>query len=104
VLQDMRLVFLFLALSCIAAGILFGALNPQPARVDFYWFALDGSLGLLLLGSALGGAILGGCAMLVGMVWPLQARLRRARRDAARARGNAVVVDTADAEREPDRP
>jgi putative membrane protein len=100
----MRLVFLFLALTCIAAGILFGALNPHAARVDFYWFALDGSLGLLLLGSALGGAVLGGIAMLVGMVWPLQARLRRARRDAARARGSAIAVDATDAGHEPDRP
>lgn len=77
---DMRLVFLFFALIFVAAGILFGALNPQPARVDFYWFAFEGSLGALLLIFALIGAGFGGAALLVGVVWPLQGRLRRERR------------------------
>lgn len=80
----MRLVFLFLALLCVAAGILFGALNPQSARVDFYWFAFEGSLGALLLIFAFAGAGFGGAALLVGVVWPLQSRLRRTRREHAR--------------------
>jgi len=80
----MRLVFLFLALLCVAAGILFGALNPQSARVDFYWFAFDGSLGAMLLIFAFAGAGFGGAALLIGVVWPLQSRLRRARREHAR--------------------
>ena len=81
----MRLLFFFLALICIAAGILFGALNPQPARVDFYWFAFEGSLGALLLVFAFLGAMGGGFALLAGAVWPLQSRLRRARREQARS-------------------
>lgn len=80
----MRLVFLFLALLCVAAGILFGALNPQSARVDFYWFAFEGSLGALLLIFAFAGAGFGGAALLVGVVWPLQSRLHRTRREHAR--------------------
>lgn len=81
----MRLAFLLLALFCIAAGVLFGALNPDPARVDFYWFDLDASLGVLLLSAALAGAMLGGLALLLGVIWPLQARLRKARRAAPAA-------------------
>jgi putative membrane protein len=81
----MRLVFLLLALICVAAGVLFGALNPDPARVDFYWFGLDASLGVLLLTAALSGAILAGAALLVGVIWPLQARLRKSRRSASAA-------------------
>lgn len=93
----MRLVFLFLALLCVAAGILFGALNPQPARVDFYWFAFDGSLGALLLVFAFAGAGFGGVALLVGVVWPLQRRLRRTRREHTRgmAAEPAAPSDTA---------
>jgi uncharacterized integral membrane protein len=79
----MRLFFLILALVFAAAGILFGALNPEPVRIDFYWFGIDASLGVLLLASALLGAILGGTALLVGVIWPLQAKLRRARRQTA---------------------
>jgi lipopolysaccharide assembly protein A len=76
----MRLFFLLLSLFCLGAGLLFGALNPQPARIDFYWFAFDGSLGVLLLLAALAGALAGGAAVVMGMVWPLQQRLRAARR------------------------
>lgn len=79
----MRLLTLLLALAFAAAGIVFGALNPQSARIDFYWFSLDGSLGAMLLIALLGGALLGGVAVLLGVVWPLRRKLRRLRRDAA---------------------
>ena len=91
----MRLVFLLLALVCIASGVLFGALNPDPARVDFYWFGLDASLGVLLLSAALVGAVLGGIALMVGVVWPLQSKLRKARR------AQAVVATSRSAADEP---
>ena len=89
----MRLAFLLLALFCIAAGVLFGALNPDPARVDFYWFGLDASLGVLLLSAALLGAILGGIALIVGVVWPLQAKVRKARRAQAVIASSNVATD-----------
>lgn len=79
----MRLFFLLLSLFCIAAGILFGALNPHAARVDFYWFDIEGSLGALLLLAALLGAAIGGFALHAGVVFPLQRRLRRLRRERA---------------------
>jgi putative membrane protein len=76
----MRLIFLILALACVAVGLFFGALNPLPMRIDFYWFAIDASTGVALLGSALLGAACGGVAVVVGVVWPLQSRLRKVRR------------------------
>lgn len=81
----MRLLYLALAIAFAALGILFGALNPDPVSVDFYWRSLSVSLGAALLVAAFAGALLGGLAMLVGVVWPLQARLRRARREQAKA-------------------
>ena len=81
----MRLLFLLLSLIFIAAGIVFGALNSDPARVDFYWFAFDASLGALLLLAAFLGAVCGGIALWMGKVWPLQRSLRRARREQSRA-------------------
>ena len=85
----MRLFTLLLALAFAAAGIVFGALNPQAARIDVYWFSLDASLGAMLLLALLGGALLGGIAVLLGVVWPLRRRLRRAQRNSAQ---QAVAV------------
>ena len=81
----MRLLYLALAIAFAALGILFGALNPDPVSVDFYWRSSSVSLGAALLVAAFTGALLGGLAMLAGVVWPLQARLRRARREQAKA-------------------
>lgn len=80
----MRLLFLLISLLFVAAGLVFGALNAAPARIDFYWFALDASLGVLLLLAAFAGAIAGGVALWVGKIWPLQRALQRARREASR--------------------
>jgi putative membrane protein len=81
----MRLLYLALAIAFAALGILFGALNPDAVSVDFYWHSVSISLGAALLLAAFVGALLGGLAMLLGVVWPLQARLRRTRRDQAKA-------------------
>ena len=86
----MRLLYLALAIAFAALGILFGALNPDPVSVDFYWRSLSVSLGAALLVAAFAGALLGGLAMLLGVVWPLQARLRRARREQAKAPAEPV--------------
>ena len=89
----MRLVFLLLALLCIGGGVLFGALNAQPATVDFYWFSFDGSLGALLLIAAFVGALAGGAALIVGVIWPLRRRLRRAQREQTRVTDFKPPVD-----------
>ena len=88
----MRLLFLALAIAFAALGILFGALNPQTATIDFYWVRVPASLGAALLVAAFTGALLGGLAVIVGVAWPLQARLRRARREQARPPETLPVV------------
>jgi lipopolysaccharide assembly protein A len=81
----MRLVFLALAIACAALGILFGALNPQAVSVDFYAMSVSASLGAALLVAAFAGALFGGLAIVIGVVWPLQRRLARTRRQQAKA-------------------
>ena len=88
----MRLLFLALAIAFAALGILFGALNPETASIDFYWVRVPASLGAALLVAAFVGALLGGLAMLVGVVIPLQARLRRARREQVKAPPEAAAT------------
>jgi lipopolysaccharide assembly protein A len=73
------------ALVFVAVGWLFGAFNPQTVHIDFHVFQVPASLGVALLIALLAGAILGGLAVTVGIVWPLRRRLRKASRDAATA-------------------
>ncbi len=72
-----------LAVLFAAAGVLFGAFNPQQVTIDFHRFQLHAGLGVALLGALLLGAALGGAAVAVGVVWPLQRRLRQAARTAS---------------------
>lgn len=76
----MRIVFLLLALLFLAVGIVFGALNPTPVSVDFYWLQVPVSLGFGLLVAALAGAIVAGLVLTASVIWPLRARLRKAQR------------------------
>ncbi len=78
----MRLFFLLSCLAVVAAGALFGALNPLPVTIDFWFATVQVRLGLALLLAGLGGAALGGFAMWLGVVLPMAARLRRVQRDA----------------------
>lgn len=89
----MRIVFLLLSLSCLAAGIVFGALNPASVTVDFYWLQVPVSLGFALLAAALVGALLAGFVLSSSVIWPLRARLRRARRQQAGALPPEAVQD-----------
>ncbi|HEY2345584.1 MAG TPA: LapA family protein [Xanthomonadaceae bacterium] len=73
-----------LALAFVAAGVLFGAFNPQVVVIDFHVFQATAGLGVSLLVALLFGALLGGIAVTAGIVWPLRRRLRRAERDIAR--------------------
>ncbi|MBS0577430.1 MAG: DUF1049 domain-containing protein [Proteobacteria bacterium] len=72
-----------LALAFVAAGVLFGAFNPQPVIVDFHLFQWHAGLGVALLSALLLGAVLGGVAVSVGIVWPLRRRLRKLARASA---------------------
>jgi uncharacterized integral membrane protein len=49
-----------------AAGLLLGALNPQPVVLDLYGLRLEIGLGLLVWIAALSGALLAGGACALG--------------------------------------
>ena len=75
----MRLLNAVVALLFIALGVLFGALNRQPVRIEFGFRAIENaSLGFTLLLAMLAGALLAGLVLTVGVIWPLRLRLRRA--------------------------
>ena len=80
----MRLIKSLIALCFVALGIVFGALNRDPVRVDLWFSAFEGRLGLVLLAVLLAGALLGGLVVTFAVVLPL-------RRSLARARGEAVA-------------
>lgn len=74
----MRLIKALIALLFLALGVLFGALNRTPVRVDLGFATLDTvNLGTSLLVSMLVGALLAGLVLTATVVWPLRARLRR---------------------------
>ena len=75
-----RLIRLLIALACLAAGIVVGALNPQPAVLDLGFAQARTSLGVIVLVALLAGVVAGGLALAASMVWPMHQRLRRAQR------------------------
>ena len=77
----MRLLQLLIAMLFIAAGVVVGALNPQSMTLDFYYRYVHVGVGVAMLTALLAGALLGGLAITIGVVWPLQRRLRRTQRD-----------------------
>ncbi len=79
----MRLIRFLIALLCIAAGVVVGALNPQPVSLDFGFATVRATLGVSLLVALLLGVIAGGAMLAASVVLPLRQQLRRER--AARA-------------------
>ena len=76
----MRLIKSLIALCFVILGIVFGALNRQPVRVDLWFDAVDGRLGLILLSVLLLGAFIGGLVVTASVVWPLRRRIHRSDR------------------------
>lgn len=74
----MRLIRLLIALACLAAGVVVGALNPQPVTIDFGFTHASTTLGVALILALLLGVIVGGLAMTASVVLPMRQRLRRA--------------------------
>ena len=74
----MRLIRILIALACLAAGIVVGALNPQPVTIDFGFTRGTSTLGVAILVSLLAGVLAGGVAVLAGVVLPMRQRLRQA--------------------------
>lgn len=87
----MRLLQLLVALLFIVAGIVVGALNPQSMTLDFYFARLHLGVGVALLSALLAGALLGGLAITIGVVWPLQRRLQRAWRERSVSAANSGI-------------
>ena len=77
---------LIVALACLVAGIVVGALNPQRAVLDLGFTQVPIALGVLVLIALLVGVVLGGLALSASVVFPLRQRLRRAELDARNAR------------------
>ncbi|WP_295362531.1 lipopolysaccharide assembly protein LapA domain-containing protein [Arenimonas sp.] len=74
----MRLLKALFALLFIALGVLFGALNRDPVRIDLGLAHIESlSLGTSLLLAVLLGAVLAGLVITATVVWPLRHRLRR---------------------------
>jgi putative membrane protein len=78
----MRLIRSLIALGFVALGIVFGALNREAVRVDLWFAAFEGRLGLVLLAVLLAGAVLGGLVVTLGVVLPLRRSLARNRAEA----------------------
>ena len=74
----MRLIRLLIALACLAFGVIVGALNAQPVTVDLGFATLHSTVGICILFSLLLGFVLGGLVLVMGVVVPLQQRLRAA--------------------------
>ena len=72
-----RPIRMLVAIACLAAGVIVGALNPQPAILDLGFTRATTSLGVIVLVALLVGVILGGLALAASVVLPLRQRLRR---------------------------
>jgi putative membrane protein len=73
----MRLIKALFALLFVAFGVLFGALNQAPIRIELGFLSFDATLGTTLLMALLAGALLAGLVLTIGVIWPLRLRLRR---------------------------
>lgn len=74
----MRLIRPLIALACLLAGVAVGALNHQPVQVDLGFAIFRTTSGVSMLMALLLGIAGGGLAVSLGVVLPLQRRLRRA--------------------------
>ena len=83
----MRVLKALAAFCFIALGIVFGALNREHVRIDLALAQVEGRLGFILLTVLLLGALLGGIAVMAGVVWPMRRKQRSERVGAARSSG-----------------
>lgn len=76
----MRLLRLLIAIACLTAGAIVGALNRTPVVIDLGFTRLASNLGVSLLCALLLGVLVGGLAISASVVLPLRRRLARAER------------------------
>jgi uncharacterized integral membrane protein len=75
----MRFIRFLIAFACLAVGAIVGALNVQPAKVDFGVAVVPTTLGVALIVALLLGVLIGGSAVAASLL-PLRRRLARAER------------------------
>lgn len=80
-----RILYLLLIAVLVAFGLLFGTLNDQPTKVDYFFFATEWPLALSLMGFFLIG-LLTGAAFAYLVMW---VRTRRRVRALKRAQGRS---------------
>lgn len=68
----------------IASGVVAGILNPQVVNVDLLWVQLTWPLGLTLICILVLGVLLGLLLITLFIMWPLQMRLRKIEKLAAK--------------------
>ncbi|GAB3734120.1 hypothetical protein GCM10028862_17020 [Luteimonas pelagia] len=76
----MRLLRVLTGIACLAAGVVVGALNTQPVRLDLGVAYVEPSLGVALIVALLAGVLIGGLVLAASVVWPLRRRLARVER------------------------
>jgi putative membrane protein len=68
----MRLVRWLIALLCLAAGAIVGALNAQPVSLDLGFTILRATLGVCLLMALLLGVVVGGLVAVASLSRPIR--------------------------------
>jgi len=79
----MRLLRFLIAIACLAAGAIVGALNRTPVVIDLGFSRLPTNLGVSLIVALLLGVLIGGLAISASVVLPMRRRLARAQRQGA---------------------
>ena len=85
----MRLLRFLIAIMCLGAGAVVGALNRTPIVVDLGFTRMPTNLGVSLLVALLLGVLVGGLAISASVVLPLRRRLARAERQ-----GTATIANS----------
>ena len=85
----MRLLRFLIAIMCLGAGAVVGALNRTPIVVDLGFARMPTNLGVSLLAALLLGVLVGGLAISASVVLPLRRRLARAERQ-----GTATIANS----------
>ncbi|MCF7220514.1 lipopolysaccharide assembly protein LapA domain-containing protein [Marilutibacter chinensis] len=73
----MRLIRLLIALACLVAGAVVGALNRDLVSIDLAFVQVGTTLGVALISALLLGVLLGGLAITASVVLPMRSRLSR---------------------------
>ena len=77
-----RWLMLLIAIAAALAGVVFSAINVDPATLDLYAGRITLPIGVLVLGAVLLGFVLAGLVLWTGVIVPLRIRLGAARREA----------------------